>query len=69
MLEKPIKLYNSSDYHVQCATLNVLDELVYLKNVSTIYKFVSMLDTSTCVPAVACAIERLYQKCLDILHE
>ena len=69
MLEELIKLYNSSDYHVQCATLNVLDELIHPQNVSTIYQFVSMLDASTCVPAVACAIERLSQRCLDILHE
>lgn len=69
MLEELFKLYNSSDYRVQCATLNVLDELVYPENVSTIYKFVSILDTSICVPAVICAIERLAQKCQDILRE
>ena len=69
MLEKLIELYHSTDYQVQCATLNVLDELVYPQNVSTIYKFVSIQDTSACVPAVACALDRLAQRCQAILDE
>lgn len=66
MLNELIKLFNSSDYRIQCATLNVLDELVYPQNVSTIYSFVSILDSSAYVPAVACAIKKLYQRCLEI---
>lgn len=69
MLEKLMSLYNSSDYRVQCATLNVLEELVYPQNVRTIYNFVSTLDASTCVPAVASAIRRLYQRCQDIGYD
>lgn len=69
MLNELINLFYSSDYHVQCATLNALDELVYPQNVSTIYNFVRVLDSSIYVSAVACAIKKLNQRCLEICRK
>lgn len=62
-LYKLIQLFDSNDYHVQCAVIHALIEIINIENASLIKCFVSNLDTSKYVFAVTDAIGQLKAIC------
>lgn len=65
-LRSLIDLFHSKDYHVQCAVLHALDEIVAPDNLSELKHFVDSIDISLCVPAVAGVIRQLKKTCCEM---
>lgn len=64
MLVELINLFASPDYHVQCAVVHALGELLCNKTQKTIKQFIDGLNMSDYSHAVADALEQLNARCM-----
>lgn len=58
-LAKIVSLFDSTDYHVQCAVLRALKEIINSENKDIIKRFINSLDTTNCPRAVTDAMQQL----------
>lgn len=68
-LDNLIMLFSSGDYHIQCAVLNILNEVLNDENCGKIQSFIHGIDLSVCSSAVVDTIKRLYAQCVNMVSE
>lgn len=67
--DKLIRLFSSNDYHIKCAVLNALIEILNDENRSMVQSFINSIDLSICTTAVTDTLKRLRVRCMDMISE